>query len=50
MIATGYTVPCLACGQPATVVAERAPLIPRAGALTIRTVTCPHCDFTTETT
>lgn len=44
------TVTCLACGQPAVVVSERDPDVLRAGALTLRTVECSHCSFTTETT
>jgi C4-type Zn-finger protein len=43
------TVPCLLCGHPATVTAERPPEILRAGALTIRTVECSNCSFTTDT-
>lgn len=51
MITIGrLTVPCIACGHPAVVTCERPPLIPRAGALTIRTTACDYCGLTIETT
>ena len=50
MITTRDTLPCLACRQPAVVTRERPPVIPRAGALTLRTIECTHCPLTIETT